>query len=87
MTLVEFLSARLDEDAAHLPEGFDCWYPPERYAAEVDAKRGIVDLLTYATPGHGPRRTPFGPDQEAVLRYLALPYADHPDYRREWAPA
>jgi hypothetical protein len=23
---------------------------------------------------------------EDVLRFLALPYADHPDYREEWRP-
>jgi hypothetical protein len=44
MTLTESLLARIAEDEASLPEGHDCWYPPERYAAECEAKRRIVEL-------------------------------------------
>ncbi|QKW17889.1 hypothetical protein HUT16_01365 [Kitasatospora sp. NA04385] len=34
----------------------------------------------------GARHTPPPAITEWVLRLLALPYAHHPDYRREWAP-
>jgi hypothetical protein len=57
-----------------------------RVLAECDAKRRIAEL-------HFPRSS--NPnicnEDEDVLpcetqRLLALPYADHPDYRREWRP-
>lgn len=45
-------------------------HDPARVLAEVEAKRRMVD-----EHGNGTCRT---------LRLLALPYADHPDYRPEW---
>jgi hypothetical protein len=45
---------------------------PARVLAECAAKRRIVEM--YAGQ-HG---------QPYVLHFLALPYADHPDYQREW---
>ncbi len=67
-----------------------------RTKAECEAKRRIVDLA-----GRDDVRPtwfsaePFYPEsfvagyQDAlipVLKLLALPYADHPDYRDEWRP-
>ncbi|KAB7850162.1 DUF6221 family protein [Streptomyces mobaraensis] len=53
-------------------------HQPARVLAEVAAKRQMID------------DTWGGPDQEDVwlhhVRLLALPYADHPDYREEWRP-
>ncbi len=48
---------------------------PPRVLAECEAKRR---LLGWARIEH--RNT------NPVLRLLALPYADHPDYREEWRP-
>jgi hypothetical protein len=48
-------------------------WDPARVLAECAAKRRIVEM--YAGQ-HG---------QPYVLHFLALPYADHPDYRQEWA--
>lgn len=50
-------------------------HDPARILAECEAKRAIVaydhvDLATYID----------------MTRLLALPYADHPDYREEWRP-
>ncbi len=61
-------------------------YPPgdvaahfTRVLAECDAKRLIVEGMR-----------PYGPiddvNADEVLGLLALPYADHPDYREEWKP-
>lgn len=61
-------------------------HDPARVLAEVDAKRRLVDLLV------GVVRGDYIDDGEPALAtrmlpYLALPYASHPDYRPEWAPA
>lgn len=61
-------------------------HDPARILREVEAKREIVrqaDLyLCDSGPGCG-YRTKHG---HSVLRLLALPYDDHPDYREEWRP-
>ncbi len=72
------------------------WYP-ERVLAECEAKRRIVERHRRITrPGWGL----ILPDQCGecggnsgivgwpcpTLRVLALPYADHKDYREEWRP-
>jgi hypothetical protein len=66
----------------------DCGVPTS-VLAEVEAKRRI---LAYATrrvscsDAH-PQEDMYHPDGHAdteLLRLLALPYADHPDYRAEW---
>lgn len=52
-----------------------------RVLADCEAKRRIIDLLRQRTgepDDHGQLR--------AALGLLALPYADHPDYRQEWRP-
>lgn len=60
-------------DATHIAR-----HHPARVLAEVEAKRRIVD------------ETWGGPDHQDMwdhhVRLLALPYADHPDYREEWRP-
>ncbi|MDT9688182.1 DUF6221 family protein [Streptomyces sp. P9(2023)] len=98
--LIAFLRARLDEDEQTARAASDGWYlydpeqaiafvpvedtqhiarhTPARVLAEVDAKRRILNDLWG------------GPDHEDMwahhIRLLALPYADHPDYRDEWRP-
>jgi len=47
---------------------------PARILAECEAKRRIVEGLGGLIA------------QRRVVRWLALPYADHPDYRPEWKP-
>jgi hypothetical protein len=69
-------------DADHIAR-----HDPARVLAEVDAKRRVVALW---------REEPAAADLtwdggwcnavDEVLRLLALPYRDHPDYRAEWAP-
>ncbi|MEU5908895.1 MULTISPECIES: DUF6221 family protein [Actinomycetes] len=65
---------------------------PHHVLADIEAKRKIIELcqapLVEVTgpedrqrsflPGEG---EPWGLD---VLKLLATPYADHPDYRKEW---
>ena len=61
------------ELAAHIAR-----HDPARVLREVDAKRQLLD-------GHTPdyHWCPMG---DSVLKMLALPYADHPDYRDDWRP-
>lgn len=60
---------------------------PSRVLAEVAARRAIVQhcgsTLRHAgdPPGIDPEDTPA---VEQVLRLLAQPYADHPQFREEW---
>ncbi|PWG13915.1 hypothetical protein DF268_08600 [Streptomyces sp. V2] len=117
MDLVEFLRARLDEDAELARPGetwtaFDespsagtrrvdvdysfervvactrSWralhiaaHDPARVLREIDAKRRIVARVTYHADIMG-----WDEVHGDLLRSLALPYADHPDYRKEWRP-
>jgi hypothetical protein len=62
---------------------------PERMLVWSDARRRIVGLH------HNPRALPDGPDlclgcghpePCPTLRLMALPFADHPDYREDWRP-
>ncbi len=67
---------------------------PARVLARCEADRRIVELAAEATAlgdelaherRYGPRRDT--PDVgHLILCALALPYADHPDYREEWKP-
>jgi hypothetical protein len=63
-------------DAAHIAR----WHPA-RVLAECNAKRGIIELQRSDL-----RDDPADWEADEVLRLLALPYADHPDYRSEWRP-
>ena len=61
---------------------------PARVLREVDAKRQILEECEDAD-----RRSNW-PDfdggvfsgLDTAVQHLALPYADHPDYREEWRP-
>jgi hypothetical protein len=63
-------------------------WDPARVLAESEAKRSVVEL--HRTDATDPEVIVcavclYGPPCE-TLRLLALPYADHPDYRPEWRP-
>ena len=69
--------------------GHPVYEPRTKVLAECEAKRRIVEI-------HGPsdrreydyalcKRCTDGHPCD-TLRLLALPYADHPDYREEWRP-
>jgi hypothetical protein len=87
-TLVEFLTARLDEDEAQAGrwafEGATLFGETEyeslsaRVLAEVEAKRGIVELMS--------DEVEYIVNSDDVLLLLASVYADHPDYQQEWKP-
>lgn len=90
--LVRFLLARLDEDDATLkgrrrggvdPEGGPA--AMDRLRSEVQAKRQIIGaaqqlLLLRDQPCEKPVRD----GASLILRCLALPYADHASFRKEW---
>ncbi|GAA1065175.1 DUF6221 family protein [Streptomyces asiaticus] len=70
-------------------------HDPARILAEVDAKRQIVTSyeavarsLSSAGPGTPPHDLLTGATNlmRNTLQHLALPYAEHPDYRVEWRP-
>jgi hypothetical protein len=68
-------------------------HDPARVLREADAKRRILDEIIprmndmddqiHAEFGVGPM-DPSTYETLGLLRLLALPYADHPDYRAEW---
>lgn len=99
--LAEFLLARIAEDEAwwHARHEVDPQVP-RRMLAECEAKRRIVawcgereriHVPVFASDADAARASEFVPGglshpaDSVVLRLLALPYADHPDYRPEWA--
>lgn len=58
-----------------------------RVLREVEAKRRL--LCQFEHRGNSVRATVVpstGGVWDDLLRMLAAPYADHPDYRQEWAP-
>ncbi|MFI8360727.1 DUF6221 family protein [Streptomyces sp. NPDC085612] len=77
------------EDALHIAA-----HHPARVLAEVDAKRRILGTVVprmnemddQINSEWGNSYTPVEYESEGLLRLLALPYADHPDYRAEWRP-
>lgn len=54
-------------------------HDPARVLAECSAKRLLVEWIEYAESS-----VDRGADFKEPLRLLALPYADHDDYRQEW---
>jgi hypothetical protein len=56
-------------------------WDPARVLAEVEARRRMVDELAAldGDPVNGLAIT-------RMMHLLALPYAEHPDYRKEWRP-
>lgn len=99
--LTEFLLARIAEDerrnvhAIECPYGLsggvddcECW-EGARNRRDVEAKRRIVAKAERADIAFSHQINPATSTATfaltEVLQWLALPYADHPDYREEWA--
>ena len=67
---------------------------PARVLAECEAKRGAIEAAWADHcaiegewgSGQSKRQMSAKNDNPDVVAYLALPYADHPDYRQEWRP-
>ncbi|GHB55242.1 hypothetical protein GCM10010331_48820 [Streptomyces xanthochromogenes] len=59
---------------------------PPRVLADVEAKREVLRVAAAAHDYFETFTSGFGAAMEQVLRLLALPHADHPDYRDEWRP-
>lgn len=67
-------------------------WDPARVLAECDAKRRVVDSLRDLTDAETTEDQAWALERGdrseqvaiATMRLLALPYADHPDYRDEW---
>jgi hypothetical protein len=74
-------------------DGVDIFVSPKRWQAEVDAKRRLLAVHTFERkpgahdcPGEWAGYSDDPDEPCPTLRLLALPYADHPDYREEWRP-
>jgi len=63
---------------------------PGKILAECDSKRRIVALVVRPVqlrPARRARRASLRHDQAVeLLKLLALPYRNHPGYRRQWLP-
>lgn len=75
-----------------LPNHIATWwliYAPARVLREVEAKRLIIER--YEQQAAKASENAMEEDRvwtlEPILLDLALPYADHPDYRGEWRPS
>ena len=93
MTLTEFLLARIAEDETNdttlVGVARKDW--TVRWLAECAAKRQIVHLHSgpdyWKSPDfHLCVDSMTNNDECDTLHALAMPYADHPDYRPEWKP-
>jgi len=82
-------------DEPYTPRHHIARHDPARVLAEVDAKRRILDVYEEVMTKFTESWSPMVPyDRLAgtvsslrrTLEFLALPYADHPDYRDEWRP-
>jgi hypothetical protein len=75
---------RVANEALHDP------FDPARVLAECEAKRRIVDYREQVASESAATGVPIFEAQlsayDAALRALAVPYAEHPDYRDEWRP-
>lgn len=62
-------------------------WDPARVLAEIDAKRRIIAHIgmVVISPGREALPAEYVEQMELFLRALALPYADRPGYRSEWA--
>jgi hypothetical protein len=61
-------------------------HDPAWVLAEVAAKRRIVRLCEAGIDPKAPATPGVRAGYRAILGYLALPYAEHPDYQEEWKP-
>ena len=90
LTLTDFLLARIaeDETKARTPLGDGQHWQnvnPSRVLAECESKRRIVEMAWHHL-GEDDYAWGMEEAKRQILAVLALPYADHPDYRQEWAP-
>lgn len=65
-------------EAAHI-----ALHDPTRILLEVTAKRAIIEVAEPDTDGG--YIDGWWNEHDRVLRLLAAPFSDHPDYREEWA--
>lgn len=94
MTIVEFLTARLDahEELLRMMAEPGRHYAVEarRRLADIAAKRAIVakytDCVRFEDETGEPTFGASAATLQDVLRHLASVYSDHPDYREEWRP-
>lgn len=61
-------------------------HDPARVLADVEAKREVLRLAARASDYHETFMNGFAAALGGVLRWYALPHADHPDYRDDWRP-
>lgn len=99
MTLTDFLLQRIAEDERHARKLAETdrrpvlalaitVNHPQRVLAECEAKRRIVETLAIPYIAERRRlmggRPSWGDENPELLRLLAMPHADHPDFREEW---
>jgi hypothetical protein len=62
-------------------------FDPARALAECEAKRRIVEQAQeHWDSAYGEPEIFIEEPWQGILRQLALPYANHPDYQPEWKP-
>src|SRR5690242_1162971 len=99
--VVRYASVNAHQPTLHLDTNGYPVMDPARVLAECEAKRRIIAALDMtpcpcqraercvihdASAGPPALERYVDPVTDDVLAALALPYADHPDYREEWRP-
>lgn len=85
MTIVEFFTARLDEDAAQLAQLRGGWFDTSRFERDIAAKRKILDLHRQLAGAERQDVVGLGATAlEDAIRFLCETFADHPDYDPAW---
>ena len=69
-------------DLYHQPSSL--YWRTARVLAECESKRRIIRLC--GVDPHDPGALLLRVHTDAVVRLLALPYADHPDFDESWRP-
>jgi hypothetical protein len=79
-----------DSDQGRADADFIAWNDPTRALREVNAKQelmtGFYDTVRSADGSIEGEWNCFSDMGDTLLRLLALPYADHPDYKQSWRP-
>ena len=76
----QWYPAEPDADDRHVAR-----WSPVRVMAECEAKRRIVERLLFVQEGDTTEHAWHEQGLFEAVGFLALPYADHPDYQQEWA--
>jgi len=89
MSIVQFLKARIAEDATANEDRDDGWWSEalhDRQLAEIEAKRALIDIAPEirGLSGSESGEAVIDEDGDEMLRIMARVYRNHPDFNEDW---